>query len=290
MLEIRGKISVLVKSILKFAKTVGPFVGILVLLLGVCKFAYERGKDICKSELKVRDKEIAILKDSLFFDAQIPRSYNEVMRANLRRGTASPIFEGQCVILYRDVRGRGTKREAEILVREADPQEIKLRQIRQIGETWLLPAEFTSFTVENATGGYTIYRATYNINFLGFYDDIEKDIAKIIIYYKSGESLDPKKDGELIIDSTVLKRGDSLGILSGAVRIIYNNVESREGRKWPIVVLSGKKLKQFRAVFINRYDTIPFYEGDDLYALNFLGFVDTLTSDNIGISLYKIKK
>jgi len=282
------------EKILKWLKkelnSVWKIILALLTIWGVYEYGYKHGKDICESELGALNKQFAILKDSLVFNAQISPSYSEIMRANLRRGTANPILEGHCVILYRDVIGRGLKRKAEILVKEADPQEIKFNQIRQIGRTWLLPAEFTSFTVEHATGGYNIFRATYSINFLGFYDDIENDVAKIIVYYKDEEFLDPKKDGELIIDSTILKRGDSLGILSGAVYIIYKNIESNEGRKWPVVVLSGKRLKQFRAVFVNRNDTIPFYEGDDLYALNFLGFVDTLTSDNIGIRLYKIKK
>lgn len=284
MIEIISKIFKWIKSELKVVIEV---IAALLIAWQVYEYGYRHGKDICESELGALNKQFAILKDSLIFNAQIPPSANEMLRANLRKGTAMPLFEGQCVIAYRNVTGKDLKRKAEIQVLESEPKE---RKISQVGKVWLFPGEYTSFAVESATPGYDIKREIYSVDFLGFYDDIEKDLAKIVVYYKTYEFIDPKKDGDMIVDSTVVRKDDSLRILKGAVQIMYKNIEIQEGRKWPVVTLSGKEVRQFRSAFRSPGDIIPFYQETNFYAIDFLGFIDTVNADKISLRLYKINK
>jgi hypothetical protein len=97
-------------------------------------------------------------------------------------------------------------------------------------------------------------------------------------------------DGDLVLDSTILLKGTSLLVLNETVQIKYKDYEIKEGRKWPVIVLSGKeKVVQFRSAFRSKDDIIPFRQEKELYALNFLGFVDTLSSEDIYIQIYQIK-
>jgi hypothetical protein len=276
----------ILKWLKKELKSVWKIILALLTIWGVYEYGYKHGKDICESELGVLNKQYAILKDSLIFNAQIVPSSKEVYRTNLRKGTANPILDGQAVVLYRNVRGKDLTRKAEIQIKETDPKELK---INQTGITWLAPGEHTSFTVESATAGYDILKESYFIDFLGFYDDIEKDLAKIVTYYKTSSRVDPQKEGSLILKSTILRKGRTLGILKGAVQVSYKNIEMIEGRRWPFITLNGKGVRQFRSAFRSAGDIIPFYQEKNFYALSFLGFVDTLTSEDIKVCLYKIR-